>query len=122
MCINADPNYGFIWLQCKHNALEGPKRVLANARAMLLGQDAPPAPAPQIRVLNATSSPFSRNQTRLVWHPVQRGKAAGKPSPQRPANGQNPLSVGLTCLNPLSQCASQGERWRIIFGGDPIKP
>lgn len=34
-CINADPNYGPLWLHCKRNVLDSPKQVLRNARQML---------------------------------------------------------------------------------------
>ncbi len=33
-----------------------------------------------------------------------------------------PLFKELVRLAPLSACASQRDKWRIIFGGDPIKP
>ncbi len=36
MCINADPNYGFMWLQCKNDPLDGVLRVLATAKDIFL--------------------------------------------------------------------------------------
>lgn len=34
-CVNAEPNYGPLWLACKRHPLESPRQVLRNARAML---------------------------------------------------------------------------------------
>ncbi len=36
--------------------------------------------------------------------------------------GGSALHRELTCLTPLSHCVSLSEKWKIIFGGDPIKP
>lgn len=137
MCINADPNYGFIWLQCKNNALDGPRRVLVNAREMLLGQGTPSpqslprggrTPGGSVRHCQrqVPSGYVFLNSNTEAW-PVN---AKQYQQPQRLCDTTmqacreplNPLHRELTCLTPLSHCPSAGEKWKIIFGGDPIKP
>jgi tetratricopeptide (TPR) repeat protein len=39
-CINADPNYGTLWLQCKTSPLDGPRQVFHSALIHLLQRDA----------------------------------------------------------------------------------
>lgn len=140
MCINADPNYGFIWLQCKHDALDGPKRVLANAREMLLGQE-PSQPATGTQRSASASVPFGKRQSSScggyaflnandqVWPVHMKHQHQRVPLSQREAKvpatateGVSALHRELTCLTPLSHCVSLSEKWKIIFGGDPIKP
>lgn len=140
MCINADPNYGFIWLQCKHHALDGPKRVLAHARDMLLGKRvaASSSQGSSLPRSNGSSSPFSKHQRHAssgyvfahsngqAWpadvkhkRQTQLHDAKSEGPRQQPLN---PMDAELTCLTPLSHCASPSEKWKTIFGGDPIKP
>jgi hypothetical protein len=42
--------------------------------------------------------------------------------PATATEGVSALHRELTCLTPLSHCVSLSEKWKIIFGGDPIKP
>jgi len=35
-CVNADPNYGTLWLYCKKHPLDSPRQVLRNAKELLL--------------------------------------------------------------------------------------
>ncbi|GAM27682.1 hypothetical protein SAMD00019534_108580 [Acytostelium subglobosum LB1] len=36
MCINADPNYGLMWLHCTGSVLDSPRQVLRNVKKMLV--------------------------------------------------------------------------------------
>eukprot|EP01133_Synstelium_polycarpum_P015617 gene15617-18557_t len=36
LCINADPNYGFMWLHCTVCVLDSPRQVLRNAKKLLV--------------------------------------------------------------------------------------
>ncbi|EGG18811.1 hypothetical protein DFA_02550 [Cavenderia fasciculata] len=36
LCINADPNYGFMWLHCTNSVLDSPRQVLRNAKKLLI--------------------------------------------------------------------------------------
>jgi len=48
-CVNAEPNYGPLWLACKRHPLDSPRQVLRNARTMLY----------DALVLHKDTSPFT---------------------------------------------------------------
>ena len=89
LCINADPNYGFLWLQCKTHPLDSARHVLRLAREAMLG-----------RFPTSTSSPglgLSLSTLSLPPRPV----------------GEESVSI---------RYPANLARFRMIYGGDPIKP
>jgi len=87
LCINADPNYGFLWLQCKLHPLDSARHVLRVAREAMLGR-----------------FPSSSGHASL-------GLSLSTLSLPQPHH-EDSVSV---CYSPNL------ERWRMIYGGDPIK-
>ena len=45
-CLNAEPNYGALWLYCKRSPLDSPSQVLRSARALLARALSDPASEP----------------------------------------------------------------------------
>jgi len=74
-CINAEPNYGPMWLFCKGDSLESPHQVLRNARKILYdafivnpsGEDAQRLSDVNIMYKSAASLPPGRNRLKLIF-------------------------------------------------------
>ena len=72
--INADPNYGALWLYCKRDALNSIRQVLRNARRALLAELHPGAEVQKSREptdQGCTEMPDRALTVKAVYHDVR---------------------------------------------------
>ncbi|EFA76592.1 hypothetical protein PPL_10361 [Heterostelium album PN500] len=95
LCINADPNYGFMWLHCTVSVLDSPRQVLRNAKKLLIEM-----------------SPKNRDEYEQTKDPKYGSCWVG-------ANGV--LSLNRVFRNDFNKMTNE-ERRKCMFGSDQVKP
>ncbi|KAL6063314.1 Tetratricopeptide repeat domain containing protein [Balamuthia mandrillaris] len=98
-CINADPNYGFLWLHCKKGVLDSAREVLDQAKDLLLG-------LPKERLPTALLSLPLLDDTVVVASDVPAITSSAAEEERKRTEQETTAAA----------------RWAAIFGGDPLKP
>ncbi|KAH3762549.1 Pre-mRNA-splicing factor CLF1 [Pelomyxa schiedti] len=124
-CINAEPNYGPMWLHCKTHPLDSSRQVLRTAKQLLIKALADKCPvgagsAGNHSTITALSLPPA-NQPGEVPPNTSSASAPSSPKDQPDDEATN----SLFNLNAMHQCHAgviPAERRKLIFGSDQIKP
>mmetsp|Transcript_1140 Transcript_1140/g.3149 ORF Transcript_1140/g.3149 Transcript_1140/m.3149 type:complete len:729 (-) Transcript_1140:4-2190(-) len=117
LCTYADPNYGFLWFWCRHNALSQPSEVLHRMRGEIISD-----------LLGRALWSYVWAITRSVFGLPAGGAVAACPGALNPAaSTDEPLSSRDFTIGSLrlARCFARGiamlgeaERRRLIFGSD----
>lgn len=119
LCVNADPNYGTLWLHCKKHPLDSARQVLRVARELLCQELFPTnnnssssSSNPSIRLSsNTINSKYQHNNININNNNNNRENKRRGPS----VLSLNDLYTHLDQLTP-------SERRKAIFGSDQLKP
>ncbi|KAH3765355.1 Pre-mRNA-splicing factor CLF1 [Pelomyxa schiedti] len=133
-CINAEPNYGPMWLHCKIHPLDSSRQVLRTAKQLLITALADKGPGLSASSPGLPSSPLINQHEYSTSAPSQPSILTASPTSNAsgnvngneaspPKGDDNP--VCLFNLNAIHQCHSgtkATDRRKLIFGSDQIKP
>ena len=145
-CINADPNYGVMWFQCRQRPSDTARAVLRRAKVTLANELSAHAPVyalamrrrfrveHRLRLARPAEAPpesgvFETEAQAAAWEEVVVAALRAEPPVETAAAGaayrSEDFVTGLVSLNRTTALMSQlgdEERRRVLFGSDQIVP